>query len=153
MERFNHLIDSVIKGKNWEPLLLSRRCSTISQLFFADDLVLFCRADEKGVDCLNNILDTFCYYSGNRVSSQKTQVFFSRNVFYEVATNLCGNLGFNKVADLGKYLSISFFHNRVGVNIFQFALDKVRSRLNGCEARKFSLAGHLTLVKGRFLQV
>ncbi|XP_052480605.1 uncharacterized protein LOC105762942 isoform X2 [Gossypium raimondii] len=107
MERFNHLIDSVIKGKNWEPLLLSRRCSTISQLFFADDLVLFCRADEKGVDCLNNILDTFCYYSGNRVSSQKTQ----------------------------------------------FALDKVRSRLNGCEARKFSLAGHLTLVKGRFLQV
>ncbi|MBA0580657.1 hypothetical protein Gorai_022866, partial [Gossypium raimondii] len=87
----------ILKGigadtKILEPLMLSRRGPGLSHLFFVDDLLLFCKADEKG-----------------------------------------------------KYLGVPLFRNRVGVNTFQFVLDKVRNRLNGWDVRKLSLARRLTL--------
>ncbi|KAL1105666.1 hypothetical protein V6Z11_D04G148900, partial [Gossypium hirsutum] len=38
-------------------------------------------------------------------------------------------------------------HRRVGVGNFEFLVNKVRSRLNGWEAKKLSLAGRITLAK------
>ncbi|KAA3473807.1 reverse transcriptase [Gossypium australe] len=42
-------------------------------------------------------------------------------------------LGLSKVNELGKYLGVSFFHNRVSIDTFQFILDKVCNQLNGWE--------------------
>ncbi|KAH1084526.1 hypothetical protein J1N35_024287 [Gossypium stocksii] len=89
-------------------------------------------AEDKGADCLNHVLDKFCHYSRHYVNRLKTQVFFSRNVSEKAASRLSAKLGFTKVNNLGKYLGIPCFHNRVGVGTFQFLVDKVRARLLGC---------------------
>lgn len=62
----------------------------------------FCRAEDKGVDCLNHVLDKFCHYSGHHVNRLKTQVFFSRDVSEEVASRLSAKLGFTKVNNLDR---------------------------------------------------
>lgn len=60
------------------------------------------RAEDKGVDCLNHVLDKFCHYSGHHVNRLKTQVFFSRDVSEEVASRLSAKLGFTKVNNLDR---------------------------------------------------
>lgn len=126
---------------------MSHRGLGLSHLFFADDLLLFCRVDDNGATSVKQIPDTFCHFSGHRVSHQKTRGFFSKNVSEDVAMNLCTKLGFTRVADLGKCLGVPLFHNRVCVNTFHFIIEKVLNRLNGWDVRKLSLAGRLTLVK------
>lgn len=60
MEKLGHLIEGSIEEGSWEPLMLSRRGSGLYHLFFADDILLFGRANEKGASCLKQVLDTFC---------------------------------------------------------------------------------------------
>lgn len=76
MEKLGHLIEVAIEDDQWEPIMLSRRGPDISHLFFADDLLLFWRANVDGAKCLRNVLAHFCFFSGHKVSNQKIQVFF-----------------------------------------------------------------------------
>lgn len=67
----------------------------------------------------------FCHFTGHRVNKRKTQILFSDNVPSTVAQTIFGMLDFTRVSDLGNYLGMPLFHSRVGVNMFQFLIDKV----------------------------
>lgn len=127
--------------------MLSRRGSGVSHLFFVDDLVVFCRANENGMGCLKHVLDQICPFFGHKVNRQKTQLFFFHNVSKEIATIIYGKLHFSRVNDLEKYLDVPFFHNSFGTNTFKFILDKIQNRPNRWDASKLSLVSRLTLVK------
>ena len=64
----------------WDPISASRGGVAFSQLFFADDLVLFTKTDVKNCRAIRDVLDTFCYLSGQKVSAKKSRVFFSPNL-------------------------------------------------------------------------
>lgn len=68
MEWLGHLIEDAITRKEWELIQLSRNGPCVLHLFFADNLLLFCRASEVGVDCSRKTLDTFCHFTGNIVN-------------------------------------------------------------------------------------
>lgn len=153
MERLGHLIKTAYDSGSWKPLFLSRRGPGISHLFFTDHLILFCKANRKNVLCLQQVLQSFCLFFGHRVNYKETKVFFSNNVHNNVSEMLCTILGYTKMDDLGIYLGVTLFHNRVGIETFQLILDKVLQRLNGWEATKLSLAGRLTLVKSVLLAI
>lgn len=106
MEKLGHLIKVSIDDGSWESMTLSRRGPNISHLFFADDLLLFGRASVEGDMCLRHVLDRFCGLSEHKVNNRKTQVFFSRNVKYNVREGLCATVGFHQVTDLGKYIGM-----------------------------------------------
>lgn len=116
IERLGHLIEVAIEGNNWEPIRLSRNGPSISYLFFADDLLLFCRASEFGAACLNRSIDIFWHFTSYRVNKQKTQLFFSANVNTGIAQKIYGTLEFTRVSNLGIYLGMPLFHGHVGVN-------------------------------------
>ena len=48
----------------------------ISHLFFADDLILFARVDEDSCKAISEVLNTFCEESGQKVSLDKSRVYF-----------------------------------------------------------------------------
>ena len=48
----------------WDPIKASRGGLTFSHLFFADDLVLFAKADQKNCVVIKEVLDSFCSISG-----------------------------------------------------------------------------------------
>ncbi|KAE8719076.1 hypothetical protein F3Y22_tig00109978pilonHSYRG00090 [Hibiscus syriacus] len=64
----------------WEPMILSCGGPSLSHIFFADDLVLFCRVNQDQAALLKSILVQFSRFSGHRVNSNKTRVFFLANV-------------------------------------------------------------------------
>ena len=76
MEILRALILEKCEAKLWKPMMASRGGIAFSCLFFADDLVLFAKADHKNFVAIKDVLDTFCALSGQKVSVEKSRVFF-----------------------------------------------------------------------------
>lgn len=76
------------------------------------------------VQIIMESLDLFCNGSGQRVSTEKTCVFFSKNVSGESKRDLSSKIGFQFIENLGKYLGVNIFHTRVKRATFSGILDK-----------------------------
>lgn len=53
---------------------------TISKLFYADDVLLFCGAKISEVDVLMNCIDKYYLWSGQSISIEKSGIFVSKGV-------------------------------------------------------------------------
>ena len=74
MDFLGQLIKEKCSEKLWQLVKASQRGLAFSHLFFADDLILFAKAD--GVNCaaIRDVLDTFCSISGQIMSEVKSRV-------------------------------------------------------------------------------
>lgn len=79
--------------------------------------------------------------------TNKTRVFFSKNVSWQVKEVIKYLLGYQWTYDLGKYLGVPIFHNRGNQNTYLFIIDKVNQYLSAWKVRNLSLAGRVTLTK------
>lgn len=89
MEILGAFITEKCEAKLWDPISASRGGATFSHLFFAEDLVLFAKADVKNYRAARDVLDTFCELSGQKVSAKKSHVFFCPNVGLNTREELC----------------------------------------------------------------
>ncbi|KAA3460126.1 reverse transcriptase [Gossypium australe] len=140
------------KGR-WQPIRLARSGPDLSHLFFADDLVIFGKAEMSQAQTLKDILRRFCNLSGHRISSRKSNIFFSKGVDTILEDQISQFFGFQKVLNLGKYLGVPLLHDRVTKSTLNFVIDKVRSKLQNWDARKLSLAGRITLAQSVLLTI
>ena len=51
-----------------------------THLFFADDLILFAKVEEKACKAISEVLNRFCEESRQKVSLEKSRIYFSPNV-------------------------------------------------------------------------
>nr|XP_023924674.1 uncharacterized protein LOC112036081 [Quercus suber] len=58
---------------------ICRGAPMISHLLFADDSWLFCKASQKEVQVINELLQTYADASGQMINMEKSLVFFSNN--------------------------------------------------------------------------
>lgn len=147
LERLFHLVEGAVSNRSWIPIRLSRRGPKISHLAFADDLLLFEGASMDQAETIKDILDSFCASFCQRVSLEKTRVFYSRNVHWDRMRDINNVLGFSSTEDLGKYLGVPILHKKVTRSTFNYVLEKVKSRLSRWKARTLSLAELVTLTK------
>ncbi|CAA7030621.1 unnamed protein product [Microthlaspi erraticum] len=84
LERLCHLIEEAIDLKKWKPIQLSRGGPKISHVCFAYDLILFAEASVTQVQVIRQVLEKFCVASGQKVSLEKSKIFFSENVSREL---------------------------------------------------------------------
>lgn len=80
---------------------------------------------------INQCLDKFCTSSRAKVSIQKTEILFSKNVPPSLRTELSKMSGFESVSHLGKYMGVPLFKAGVNKTDFAYILDKVKTRLSG----------------------
>ncbi|CAA0813004.1 Unknown protein [Striga hermonthica] len=85
--------------------------------------------------------------SGLKVSSSKTQIFFSSSVAEDSRCDIAMRLGYAQVEDLGMYLGMPLIHRRVTTATYAGILEKAESRLAGWKGRSLSAAGRLTLTR------
>lgn len=147
IERLSHGINHAVGNGRWKPIRLNRGGIPITHLFFADDLLLLAEATSQNAQVINEVLDNFCVSSGEKVSREKTQIFFSRNVQKGTIREIKNTLGFSVTKNFGKYLGMPILHSRVTKATYQDILDKVQQRLSGWNAKHLSLAGRITLAQ------
>ncbi|KAE8731502.1 hypothetical protein F3Y22_tig00002840pilonHSYRG01494 [Hibiscus syriacus] len=95
----------------------------------------------------------FGHYSGHRVNKRKTTVYFSPNTSASLKETIRDCLGFQRVAELGKYLSILVRHGRSRRSDYEFILEKMRGLLEGWATSSLSTAGRVTLAKSVFASI
>lgn len=147
MERLSQLIENAVGKGEWKPVYASRGGPEISNLFFADDLMLFREVSVDHELIIRDILDTFCAASGQKLSLPKSMVFFSRNVDSREAQLISASLNIPATEDLGRYQGMPTINGRVTRHTFQHVIDRVDKRLAGWKARLLSPAGRATLVQ------
>lgn len=74
----------------------------------------------------------FCYFSGHKVNSFKSKIFFSSNIGVSIKKDIGNLLGFQQTEDLGNYLGVPLFHTRTKNSTFHFIIDKDKGKLNFC---------------------
>ena len=125
----------------------SRENIGVSHLFFADDLMFFAKVSEKGSEAIKEVLDKFCKDSGQVVSFEKYNIYFSPNVPSSLKEKVCDNLGIQATSSIGKYLGFPLMHRRASRGQFNFVVERVLTKLAGWKTKFLSFAGRTVLVK------
>lgn len=81
-----------------------RSAPEVSHLLFADDSIIFCRADDKDVAAFKRVLELYENESGQKINFSKSEVTMSANVPAERKETLKASFGVILVEMQGKYL-------------------------------------------------
>ncbi|CAA7059442.1 unnamed protein product [Microthlaspi erraticum] len=147
MERLCHLIEREVENKKWKPISLSRGGPKLSHICFADDLILFAEASVAQIRVVRSVLERFCQASGQKVSLDKSKIFFSENVSRELSSEISAESGIQATRELGRYLGMPVLQKRINKDTFGTVLERMSSKLAGWKGRMLSLAGRITLTK------
>lgn len=74
-------------------------------------------------------LDLFCAASSEKVSYQKSMIYFLKILMISFAGNISHELNMSIIEDLGKYLEMPTIHGRVTKHTFQQVTERVDKRL------------------------
>lgn len=80
MKFLTHLIEGKCVEDSWIPLKASLGNTGISHLIFADDLILFAKVTEEACEAISEVLQVFCFKSGQKVNVDKSRIYFSPNM-------------------------------------------------------------------------
>ncbi|XP_068328277.1 uncharacterized protein [Pyrus communis] len=119
----------------------------ISHLFFADDTLLFLRADVKNCRNLKHMLDKFCMASGQKVNLEKSSVFFGANVPKVNADQMGNAFGMAVVSNPGTYLGVPAIWGRSKKRGLAYVKGRVMEKLQGWKQSTLSRAGKEVLIK------
>ena len=147
MERLAHLIDQEVHNGNWKPVKASRGGPPISNLAFADDLILFTEASVEQAQVMKWCLDRFCAASGSKVNVDKSKIYFSANTHLDIRDAICNNLAMESTDDFGKYLGVPTINGRTSKREYQYLVDRINGKLAGWKTKTLSIAGRATLIQ------
>lgn len=119
----------------------------ISHLFFADDSLIFIRADAAESRALKWILNIYESVSGQSVSFEKFVVCFSPNIVVDRRRYLQSLLGVRVEDNLGTYLGLPSAFTRRRSDDWRFLKDKVWRAMQGWTREFFSVTGKEVLIK------
>ncbi|KAL9667168.1 hypothetical protein QQ045_001517 [Rhodiola kirilowii] len=108
---------------------ICRGAPEISHLLFADDSMIFLKADIRNAQNLKQVLKEYELLSGQMINFAKSEIFFNQNVAEELREGICSILGVGQVTKISRYIGppVMFSHNKT--ELFQFIIEKVWKRV------------------------
>jgi hypothetical protein len=124
-----------------------RNAPSVSHLLFADDSLIFMKADMTNANSLQQVLDNYCANSGQLVSLSKSSIFFSPNANALLRSEICATLHIDTEALSDKYLGLPAL---VGADIsdcFEHFIERIIQRSNGWKEKLLSIDGKEIFLK------
>ncbi|KAL2228517.1 UNVERIFIED_CONTAM: hypothetical protein Sindi_1831400 [Sesamum indicum] len=122
----------------------------VFQLGFADDLLLFYKADLNSLRILKRGLDRFAEWLGLRLNVQKSHVIISRSA-QGWKDQILTIMGFQEGQLPMRYLGLPLLSSRLSISDCQPHLLKIDARINGWEGISLSYAGRIQIIKSVLL--
>ncbi|XP_019156592.1 PREDICTED: uncharacterized protein LOC109153209 [Ipomoea nil] len=126
---------------------VARGAPTINHLFFADDSLLFFRANEHEAKTIKECLDVYSSASGQLINYDKSSAVFTCNTIAFSRNIVTDLIGVHEAKDLGRYLGLPSVLGRNKIAIFRYIEEKVRARIGLWQHRLLSRAGKEILLK------
>ena len=115
--------------------------------FFADDCLLFSKANLTACNRLKLLLETFCGLFGQMINYPKSAMNFSKNTSHAHKQIVSGIFNITRSESLGKYLGCPVFQGKPKALAFHDLVSRTRSKLNSWKANWLSKTGHLILIQ------
>jgi len=112
------------KPKSGVGIKLCPATDRIPCLLFADDCLLFCKANSTSCWAVKNILDQFCDLSGQLVHYQKSILTFSKNSMTAHRQLVADIFNITHSNSLGKYLDCPVCSKDLTLQLFKILLVK-----------------------------
>nr|XP_015876458.1 uncharacterized protein LOC107413102 [Ziziphus jujuba var. spinosa] len=139
---YNLELDGKIHG-----IKLGKTSPPISHVFFADDILIFCKANKTEVQQVTNCMKRYCNWTGQLANLAKSGCFFSKNVPSTLKAKLKRILNVKELPKDTKYLGNPLFTGSNKSKDFEELKKRVEIRLQGWKANLLSQAGREGLVK------
>ena len=119
----------------------------INHLFFADDSLIFMKANESSAAKLQGILELYEDASGQMINLEKSAVMFSKGTSLAAKRNFQRILKINDEAFNDRCLGLPIHLGRSKTKAFGYLKEKVWRKIQGWKEKFLSQAGKEILVK------
>ena len=140
-EGMSNLLKKAEESKKITGMKISRRGPSITHLFFADDSLIFCKAEASQAKELMHLLKMYEDSSGQVVNIEKSSVFFRKNTADAKKDEVCRELGKIQKVSQGKYLGLPMVITRTKEQVFGFVKENCQKRINSWKNKFLSAAG------------
>ena len=147
MEVLGKIVEEKCASKVWNPVKASNSGPAFSHLFFADDLLLFAKANTMNCNSVPEAIEEFCSRSRQKINLTKSKVFFFPNIASDQREELCDILGFHSTSNLGTYLGFPLRHAGSSNQDLNFVVSRVEQKLVGWKANLLSFADWNVLIQ------
>jgi hypothetical protein len=119
----------------------------ISHLLFADDSIFFTRSDERSVNTLHAVLETYSEGSGQKINLQKSSLFFGNSCPDDIKQRVKMSLNVQNEALQSTYLGMPTYVGQSQINAFNFISESMWKRVQGWSDKPLSRAGKEVMLK------
>ncbi|XP_074300571.1 uncharacterized protein LOC141631848 [Silene latifolia] len=118
----------------------------LTNLMFADDVLMFSKGDAKSMMLLLRSFSTFSRATGLKISAAKSNAYFC-GVSDQLKQEILSVSGFKEGELSFRYSGLPIQTTRLQKKDCECLVEKICSKIHTYGARKFSFAGRLTLVQ------
>lgn len=134
LEILSRMITKMENEGEIQGIIVARLAPSITLLFFADDILIFCKASATQASKVFSCLETFCAWTSQSFNPSKSGCFFSSNIRGSLQAAIKSSLNMRELDRDTKYLGNIMFPNKT-------------TMFEGWKAKLLSQTGRATLVK------
>ncbi|XP_056698590.1 uncharacterized protein [Spinacia oleracea] len=153
MDIFSRML---ILGENiglFRGIKISRRAPSINHLFFADDAMIFFRANENSCKNIMKTIEDFGRISGQQLNYKKTHVKFSPYMNNNLRMTLKTILSVGESGKLGVHLGAPIDLGKKKKEDFQFIIDKIQNKVLAWSSLHLSQSMKVILIQSILISV
>jgi hypothetical protein len=127
-------------------IAITQNAPKISHSFFADDSLIFCKAQKEEASHLKDIFQEYQRVSGQLINTEKSKMTFSPRINPNIKEEFTTVLPFSITTNITKYLGMP---TQIGLSkqaVFGFIMERIRSKLKGWKEKHLSFAGRGILI-------
>jgi len=123
---------------------------TIPFLAFADDIIIFGKAQQAACQTIRNIIDDYCGISGQCVNYHKSSFQTTAKVTNQTKMTINAILNIPHSISLDKYLGYPIINWKVNKKTFKDVIINTKNQLTKWKASSLSQEGRATLIRSNF---
>ncbi|KAJ4812894.1 RNA-directed DNA polymerase (reverse transcriptase)-related family protein [Rhynchospora pubera] len=145
LDVLTRLLQYMVQRGKIRGVQLARGAPKLTNLMYADDLLIFGEATYQEISAISNVLSLFCEISGQEIGVNKSRIWFSRSTPQDVRSYAMHIFDATTASSSDIYLGSPILANRG--SDFTPLLNKIDAKLQGWKSQFLSQTGKIVLIK------
>jgi len=141
------LLNSRIQSSNLNGIKVAPSAPVVSHLLFADDSLLFFRANAENAQEINDVMNIYCRASGQQINMDKSSIHFAKGVSNRTREEIKNILNVQNESLSEKYLGMPSDVGASTNGAFKYLKDRIWKRIQGWIENCLSAGGKEVLIK------
>jgi len=146
-EGLSCLLNSRVQSSNLSGIMVAPSSPMVSHLLFADDSLLFFKANRESAELVRDALQSYCKASGQQVNLDKSSIHFAKGCGAVDREHIKAILNVDNEALSEKYLGMPTDVGSSSNGSFKYLKDRLWKRIQGWMEKCLSAGGKEVLIK------